>query len=229
MSSTSFETWLCARHHGRCYMSDSRVQLSKQQVHKKSCMLWGGHNSNTPGVQRTGGKFTFKWESREVFLGKAMMKLDLKGGCNLDIGSRRWKKPFVWVSLQDPLEGLQDPGFPKASCWLSSETLPATYLPAPILTFLLSQVGAVMKIDGQGHIHAVSGSWLHYLLSGSSHESWGSSPILTSSTFLFYTASSPSTGWITLECQRCCHSDWRPIAHIPCLQTNAIFHLCSLA
>ena len=39
------------------------------------------------------------------------------------------------MSLQDPLEGLQDPGFPKASCGLSSETLPATYLPAPILTF----------------------------------------------------------------------------------------------
>ena len=120
MSSTSFETWLCARHHARCYMSDSRVQVSKQQVHKKSCMLWGGHSSNTPGAQRTGGKFTFKWESREVFLGKAMMKLDLKGGCNLDIGSRMWKKPFVWVSLQDPLEG-------QSGSWLPQGQLLAVF------------------------------------------------------------------------------------------------------
>lgn len=34
------------------------------------------------------GKFTFKWESREVFLAKDMMKLGQKVGFNLDIGKQ---------------------------------------------------------------------------------------------------------------------------------------------
>lgn len=38
-----------------------------------------------------------------------------------------------WV-CRTLLKANQDPGFPKASCWLSPETLPATYLPAPVLT-----------------------------------------------------------------------------------------------
>lgn len=55
----------------------------------------GGTVQTLPELRGQEEKFTFKWESRAVFLGKAMVKLDLKGGFNLDIGSRRWKKPFV--------------------------------------------------------------------------------------------------------------------------------------
>lgn len=55
----------------------------------------GGTVQTLPELRGQEEKFTFKWDSREVFLGKAMVKLGLKGGFNLDIGSRRWKKPFV--------------------------------------------------------------------------------------------------------------------------------------
>ena len=112
----------------------------------------------------------------------------------LEAGGRR-NHLCEWV-CRTLLKANQDPGFPTASCWLSSETLPATYLPAPVLT-----LSSWSSDEGWwSRSHAVSGSWLHYLLSGSSHESWGSFPFLASSTFLFYTASSPSTEWITLKC-----------------------------
>lgn len=83
-------------------------------------------------------KFTFKWESREVFLEKDIVKLDLKNGFNLDTGSRRWKKLVSDGVCRTLLKASEDPGFPKASCRVSSETLPTACLPAPVLT--LSQL-----------------------------------------------------------------------------------------
>lgn len=53
------------------------------------------------GQERT---FTFKWESREVFLGKDMVKLDLKNGFSLDTGKQEVEEAREWLSLQDPPE-----------------------------------------------------------------------------------------------------------------------------
>lgn len=41
------------------------------------------------------GTFTSKWESRGIFLGKDMGKLDPQDGFDLEIGARRWKQPIV--------------------------------------------------------------------------------------------------------------------------------------
>ena len=120
----------------------------------------GGRDQMLPNLLGQERKFTFKWESREMFLGKDMVKLDLKNGFNLDTGKQEVEEARESVSLQDPPESQSGSWLPQGQLQGLVRNL-ANLLsasPSPYSLSLLSPNWSSdpPEADGQGHVHAVS-------------------------------------------------------------------------